>query len=541
MKKRYIYLIIILISIISIFPLLVKSNVWGHDTNFHLTNIEDITNNISLDNPLPKISPDIGNHFGYATHLFYAPLPHYTGGYLNLIFRFLNLSVDKTLVFLYFIISVLSGIVFYHYSYELLKKKPLAILSTIIYLLMPYRMGDIIIRSSFNEIFIFLFAPMILLSLNRLINNKKYLLMFVIGYTGLILSHLVMTLYFSLFLIVWALVFYKDILKKDNIIKLIKGIVLVTIFVLPFLSLLISQKLNGNYLIFKNNYMSNIDYMDYYSLSIKDYLIPLQDYSWEVPHFINILVIISTIISIYFFFKEKNKKKQKDKNIIYLIVLTTICIVMSLNIFPWKILPKTLYMIQFPWRLQTFSCIGISIIAPLCFNKLNINKLIIMFSSLLIITNIPFISSMMKNEFTIPVVIDYNNGMGHSKEYLPTNTYENIDYFENRSFEIKCHNCNTKITKNTSKELIFEITSNDEQIIEIPRLYYYGYKLKDSENKNMKFYENENGFIEFVGNSNTYTLTYTTPIAYKITTIISIITLLGIITYTVYKKKSSKN
>lgn len=540
MKKRYIYLIIVVISIISILPLLVKSNVWGHDTIFHLANIEDITNNISLTNPFPKISTNIGNGLGYATHLFYAPLPHYIGGYINLIFKTLNLGVDNCLVFTYLIISIMSGIIMYHYSYDLLKKKHLALISSIIYLLMPYRMGDIIVRSSFNEVFVFLFIPMILLSLNRLINNKKYLCLFVVGYTGLILSHLVMALYTSLFLIIWAIVFYKNIFTKENIIKLIKGISLVSILVLPFLSLLLSQKLGSNYLIFLDGYMSNIDYMNFYNLKFKDFLIPLNNYSWDVPQFINILVIITFIISIYFFFKEKNK----DKNIIYLLVLFSISFIMCLNIFPWEIVPKTLYMIQFPWRLQTFITISISIISPLCLKKLENKKLkitTIIFISLLVITQIPFIKNMMTYEYILEEKINYNTGMGHSKEYLPTSTYENIDYFDNRKIEIKCNNCSSDIIKNNSKEMVFKINTSNEQVIELPRLYYIGYELKDSNNKNVKFYENEKGFIEFIGNKDTFTLTYKAPLLYRITIILSSISILCIISYKIYLKKNKKS
>lgn len=543
MKKRYIYLIITVVSLISIFPLLVKSNVLGHDTYFHLVNIDDITNNISLTNPLPKISTNIGNGLGYGTHLFYAPLPHYIGGYINIIFRMLDLGVDNCLVFIYLIVSILSGIVMYHFAYELTKNKYTSLISSIIYLLMPYRMGDMIVRSSFNEVFIFLFIPMILLSLNGLINNKKYLLLFVIGYTGLILSHLVIALYTSLFIIVWAIIFYKQLLKKENILKTIKGILIVCMLVLPFLTLLLSQKTGGKYLIFLDDYMSNIEYMNAFSLSIKSFLIPLNDYSWEVPQFINLLVIISFLVSIFFFFKEK----KKNKNITYLLILFIICFIMCLNIFPWNILPKFLYMIQFPWRLQTFITISISIIAPLCLNKLdnkNLKKTAIIFSCLLIISEIPFIKSMMSYQYLLEPEINYNNGMGHSKEYLPVSTYQNIDYFNDRNKEIKCHNCTSSITKNNSKRMIFKIDTNDEQIIELPRIYYKGYELKDSNNNKIKFYENENGLIEFVGNKNTYTLTYKTPILYRIIIIIDIVIFIGTISYKIYlnkKKKSSKN
>lgn len=539
MKKIYTYLIIITISVLSVLPLLVKSNIWGHDTNFHLANISDITNSISINNPLPKICTNIGNGLGYATHLFYAPLPHYIGGYLNLLFKNLNLGVDNCLTFIYLIVSILSGIVMFKYAYELSKNNYVAIISSIIYILMPYRIGDMVIRSSMNEVFIFLFLPMILLSLNRLINNKKYLLLFVIGYTGLILSHLVMALYTTLFIIIWLIIFYKDILKKDTIIKLIKASLLVTIFVMPFIILLLSQKINGNYMVFVDGYMSNIDYVTSFGITVKNFLIPLNDYSWEVPQFINLLVIISSIISIYFYFKNK----VKDKNITYLITLLTICFIMCLNIFPWKLLPKTLYMIQFPWRLQTYIALSISIISPLWIKQLSDKKIktvAIIFCILLVIIQIPFTKSTMSYKYLLNDEIDYNLGMGHSKEYLPVNSYKNLEYFNTKEKTIKCNNCNYIIKENNSKKMVFEITSTDKQIIELPRLYYTGYELRDKNNRQVKFYENSNGLIEFVGSNNKYTLIYKGPILYRISVVTGIITAITLIAINIYIK-SKKN
>ncbi len=539
MKKIYTYLIIITISVLSVLPLLVKSNIWGHDTNFHLANISDITNSISINNPLPKICTNIGNGLGYATHLFYAPLPHYIGGYLNLLFKNLNLGVDNCLTFIYLIVSILSGIVMFKYAYELSKNNYVAIISSIIYILMPYRIGDMVIRSSMNEVFIFLFLPMILLSLNRLINNKKYLLLFVIGYTGLILSHLVMALYTTLFIIIWLIIFYKDILKKDTIIKLIKASLLVTIFVMPFIILLLSQKINGNYMVFVDGYMSNIDYVTSFGITVKNFLIPLNDYSWEVPQFINLLVIISSIISIYFYFKNK----VKDKNITYLITLLTICFIMCLNIFPWKLLPKTLYMIQFPWRLQTYIALSISIISPLWIKQLSDKKIktvAIIFCILLVIIQIPFTKSTMSYKYLLNDEIDYNLGMGHSKEYLPVNSYKNLEYFNTKEKTIKCNNCNYIIKENNSKKMVFEITSTDKQIIELPRLYYTGYELRDKNNHQINFYENSNGLIEFVGSNNKYTLIYKGPILYRISVVTGIITAITLIATNIYIK-SKKN
>ena len=539
MKKRHIVFIIIIISVLSIFPLLVKSNVLGHDTRFHLANIKDISNTMRLTNPLPKISNIIGNGLGYGTHLFYAPLPHYIGGYVNRIFRFLDFGADNCLVFMYLLVSISSGIIIYYLAFDLTKNKYTSLLSSIIYLLTPYRMGDMIVRSSYNEIFIFLFFPMILLSLNRLINNKKYLVLFVVSYSGLILSHLVMSLYATLFIIIWALFFYKQLFQKENILKLLRGISIVSMIVLPFLTLLVSQKMGGHYSVFTDGYMANIKDINASTLSLKSFIIPLNDYSWEVPQFTNILVIITFLISCFIIIKDKNK----NKNLYYFIILFLINFIMCLKIFPWNLLPKFFYMIQFPWRLQTFIAVSLSIIAPICFTKLSIKKLkiaTIIFTCLLIVTEIPFIKSMMNYTYLLDSDIDYNFGMGNSREYLPISANENLDYFNSKKREIKCDDCVYTITRNSSRFLKFEIETDHKQKIELPKIYYVGYELRDSNNKKIKFYENEFGLIEFIGNENTYTLTYKAPLMYRAIIILEGFVIIGIIIFKVWKR-SSKN
>ena len=58
--------------------------------------------------------------------------------------------------------------------------------------------------------------------------------------------------------------------------------------------------------------------MDYFrTLSLKSFIIPLNDYSWEVPQFTNILVIITFLISCFIIIKDKDK----NKNLYYFITL----------------------------------------------------------------------------------------------------------------------------------------------------------------------------------------------------------------------------
>lgn len=544
-KEKFKLLIIILIvSLISILPLIFKSNIYGHDSHFHLANIIDLTNSMSFKNIFPKISSEIGYGLGYGTHLFYPPLPHFISSLFNIFFRLLGLGSDNCLVFIYLLCSFFSGLVIYYLALEIFNDKKISLLSSIIYVLMPYRMGDMIVRCSLNEVFIFIFFPMILLSLIRMKNNKNFSFLFIIGYVGLILSHFVLAFYASFLFIIWAIIFYKDIFKKEIICNLIKNIIIVTIIVLPFLILLLSQKNGITYMVFLDNYITEFSWMKYYSLSITDFIIPLSDYSWDVPQFINIFVLISTVYSLYTIVKKKINNKLYYFMIGVLILNLAIC----LNIFPWKILPDIFYMIQFPWRCQTFISLFISLICPIwiIYSK-NKKNICIIFSILLIVSSIPFIKNMMSYKYLITGDIDLNKGMGNMNEYLPINlvnknTYEISEYALNRNNGIKCEYCLSNIIKNQNDILEFNISTNIVDKIELPRIYYTGYVLRDEDGKKIDFYANSNHLIEFVceNENKNYVLNFEGTLLYKISIYVRNISIILIIVNEIYKINKQK-
>lgn len=535
MKKIYLYAAIILIAVISIFPLLQKSNIYGHDSRFHVACINDIKENISFSTPIPKINSNIGNNLGYGTNLFYPPLPHYLCAYLHLTLENFGIKLSTTIALVYLLITIASGIVMFHLSFSITKKENVSLLSSVIFLLMPYRIGNIIVRAALNESFVFLFFPMILLALHRLIENKKFLLLFIIGYTGLILSHLVLAFYSSIFIIFWGLFHLKNLFKKDIIKKLLVGILIVSILVLPSISLMLSQKANGNYLVFIDGYMTGFSFLSENFCYLSDFITQKADYSWDMPLFINLLVLISLFFSfIYFIIHTQNT----NMNIFYLIFLLILCFSMCLKIFPWKILPNIFYTIQFPWRLQIFISICISILSPFWISNFKFEKITsIIFIITLLISELSFFKSLSTYKYLYDG-INYNSGLGNYQEYFSVNTYYFMDYFVERDTNIHIDNISTFNAKifESSDKIIFKIENiKGNAIIELPRLYYIGYKLTNSKNENINFYENQKGFIEFIGISDTYTLEYKGPIIYQIFIIIRNIFILLLISFYSYK------
>lgn len=533
-KNKSNIIIIFILSIIVMIPLLLGPSSLGHDTVFHVANIDSIK--LDLDSGfLPnRISSTIGNGFGYGTHLFYPMLPHTITAYLAKCTSLFHLNTLFTTVIMYGIITFLSAIAIYFLSQKITKKNPLALLSSIIFLFMPYRLGDIVVRSAFNEVFTFLFMPLVLLGLLYLIegNKKRFYLFFILGCSGLIYSHLVITLYFALLLIPFIIIYHKDIFKKDNFKALLTAVILIILIALPGLVPMTEHKFQTEYMIYVKNYMSGIDYMNAFSHHLSNYVTILKDYSWEVPFYINYIVIALLFVRIYFFIKEKKKSKEE----IFLWIFTFVAFFISLNIFPWKFVPEFLYFIQFPWRMETMLAISISLLAPLAILGVKDKKKrkIFLMAILILIpcTELPLIKKLTNDVYQIGEVIP-NNGMGHSKEYLPQKAFNNETYFEYRGNDIMLISGNAQIMEieNSKKKIEFELqTTSLETILEFPKIYYLGYHLKTKDGKVLALEESKNGFLQArIEGNGTYTLVYEGTTLEKISNILCILGIGGTI------------
>ena len=84
--KKKEYIILFFVALFIVMPFIGKNYVAGNDTNFHMSNIYAIYQNIvngSLG--LDKILPVIANDFGYGTGIFYPRLAHAISAYVSVI------------------------------------------------------------------------------------------------------------------------------------------------------------------------------------------------------------------------------------------------------------------------------------------------------------------------------------------------------------------------------------------------------------------------------------------------------------------------
>lgn len=527
MKK---YKKIILIGLFLSMPLISKNFILGHDSLYHLSNIESMIYALKKLN-LTEISPLIANGFGYGGTIFYPKLPHFILAVISIIILPFNLSSKTAISIGNILIIILSSIAMCKLLYLLFNNKKVMLIGSCIYITMPYFISDIFVRSALNETCIYLFMPLVLIGLIYLSKGerKKFYIYFILGYIGMLGSHLVMSVYFTFLMFVYIIANLKKYLNKENFKHLFFSSMIILIIFLPKAILLIQHKNLNIYGVFDANLMgSTVENVKNFSITLKSVLIP-DIYSGGINYFINIFVIVISIFAIIFLlFKEKQKDTKQNLNSI--VIILCISIFLSTKFFPYQYIPDLFLSIQFACRNHIFTCFTMSIIfsygmSILYQYKSNIIKIIpyvTMISSILcavlIINNAPY---------TKNVSYDTIAGMGFQKEYLTKQALKNIEYIKNRQQGIKIISKNTKakvkVIKDDVPYLKFTIAGLKEKErleLELPRLYYLGYEIiltsKEKE-QTIKYENNKNGFIKIIVPENgTVEIKYTGTAIYQI-------------------------
>lgn len=531
-KYINIYTIVIFIFSIFVFSPLFFGYINGDDYAFHVANINARSSDFSY--VFAKILPEIGHNLGYGIGLFYPCLPHVLASSILSIVSLFGFDFLLALKITKFLIILCSGLTMYLLATKLFKNKQKGVMSAIFYLSSSYFFVDMYSRDALNECFVFIFMPLVFLGLYYLFreNNKLiFYICFILGYVGLMYSHLVLAVWFTLFLIIFLLLFLKEIFKKQNLVPLIIASMLILIFTSPFTISLVEHMINGEYTIFTmpGNQL-------HWTLSIKYFFLPFFDYTSKQNYLyvtFNIIIILLGLCALIRIFKKK-VPKNRVKFIIGFLIIGILGMFFTSCDTIWPYIPEFLYNIQFPWRTATFATIGICILAVEgldSFYQLFKKKYIPVASTILIIilsANVCY--NMLHIQMLKSFECNINNGMGGQREYLPIETANHLEYFDNREddkIKIIKGKANVKILKNKIPNMEFKVKNIKKTVtLELPRLYYLGYKITDSKGQEIKNFKNDNGFVAVkIKENGKYYLSYPGTTAYQIAKYICIITI----------------
>ena len=559
--KRWVhYLIIVIIGLLISIPFLWVQLYLSDDGKYHLLRLIGLDNSMEYGSFPFLVFPFFCKNWGYSMMTFYPQLVTYIPYVLGLISGAfstgLKIFASLTVVF--------SGIFMYNLVNEVTKKKGVAFLSAILYMIFPYRFECLFNRFAIGEFTAFVFIPIVFQGLyNLLQGDKKRHYYIAIGATGLLLTHTISTVYTALFCLIFVLFNIKAFFNKEVIKKCLINIAFILLMSAMFIIPMLEFKFSADYSILRPNVMKT-NAENVYTKTIKPSQL-LKDIGEDngVSFVVGIPFITMILLGILAF--RKIDKEHKDFYISFLI-LGVISIIMCTYLFPWRFMPDILCTLQYPWRLLGFAFF---FFAPVCamniyylLNSIN-KKWLKAIAWLLAIAIIAGFTVMELNQYPTDDTslddkyektnkenpqIDY---FAINRDNMPWKALSNqFGYLEDRKDNTEVISGNVDIVSENKEALHLEIeikNAKKDTKLELPYLFYPGYTITleyNGKTTEIDYYESEYGFVainlpEDI-ETGKITVDYTATVLEKTAYAISAISIVGFIVYVVWFRKKWK-
>lgn len=526
-KKKYqlliIFFVFILFSIVPIFfsHIYKQQIVFGHDIEFHIGRIIGLSESIQHKIFFPKINPFFIDGAGYASSIFYSDIFIYIPAFLVLT----GLSPTKAYVVFIILINFATLFIAYYSMKSVNKDRLKSFLFATLYTLASYRLFDMTTRAALGELLAFVFLPLALLGIYQIFygNQKKWYLLS-LGMCGILLSHIISTLIFSVFIFVFVLI---NIKKIKIYLPLLKATLLTLVLSAFYLVPIIEQLASNTFIVDKSPILLSNQAKDFGT-----YFLYALSNNVKFPN-IGIVILVFSII----FFPFVNKFKNSfTKN---LFVISFIFLFLTSSLFPWKLLNHSFFsVIQFPWRLFIISTLGLT--WTMVDNSLwtaTIKKVSLL-SSIALILSISFSINALNVDGKKTTYTELDNvssfAIGGGQEYLLKDT--NFGELLNKKTKF-IHSDNIKITnyRKIGNQISFNFKTDKKETAILPLLYYKGYSANVVGNgsvTNLKPNNDYNNFIsvDLTGNGKFF-ISYKPTMAQQISFIVSLISVSILIFY----------
>lgn len=325
---------------------------------------------------------DLGFGFGYPLFNFYPPLVYYLGE----IYYLLGNTSYITAIKLVFASSfIFSAAAMYFWTRHHFGRLP-AVVSAAFYTYAPYRAVDAFVRGALAEAFSFVWLPIILLSIDQLFSSKtnspptqKHLLIWslvlCLSYSGLMLTHNLIVLPFTLLLPFYVLLklgLSRRFPFKSLSFTLTAGILALTLTAFFWLPALAEKQFTlVDDILLTERYSYSLHYVHPTQLwnSIWGYggSSPdlLDGFSLKIGKLHLLASVAAVIAAVFTFFKSKTQKispRFQITAITFILLILSSLMTTSFTSFVWDTFTP-LQFLQFPWRFLTFTTLFTSILS----------------------------------------------------------------------------------------------------------------------------------------------------------------------------------
>ncbi len=526
----------------------------GDDLCYHLARMEGIKDGI-LDGQVPVIiMPDALKGNGYLNAM-YPYLFLYIGAFL----RICRVSIGLSYKSVVFLANLGSAVCTYYAVKSMSKSRRTIILAVVLYTLMPYRFTNIFSRGDLGETLALTFWPLLIAGLYHvMLGDRQKWYYLVLGFSGILQSHILSIAIAAGFCIVSALVFVINIWKEKRYVEIGKAagitILLNLWFLVPFLQYYFNGNLNTNILRWSGFFEQSVN-PSYLTQTISLY--NKQYFSLGLP-----LLGCAGMGVLYLVCEKKNNKTNLNKYLNYLLVMGVILTYMMTGYFPGlemcknDFLKSILTMIQFPWRFLGPAGVCFLFVGSLRLSESEILKpyrnLIF---ALLIGLNLLTIISVPADNTHMP----YDDVTATASKGHDSKMAANIGIFyphEWRKGGIVDEELTTNVvvsdmnhvkvygySKKGTKAQTTYIADADGNYIELPILNYYGYRAYDENGKRLDVIEGSKQRIRIMtegdGKEHTVYVRFGPVVSFVAADVISALTIAGI-AYMYWRKRVAK-
>ena len=340
-------------------PLAGESLLIGHDSHFHMARIEGLAEGLASGQFPVRVHGGTLNGYGYANPLFYPELLLYVPAVLNL----LGVSIVSCYKFYLVLLNVLTVVLAYLPFQKLFKDRTVALTMAVVYLLNPYRLICLYLRSAVGEAAAITFLPLVLYGLYAiLLGEQKDWLWLVFGATGILQAHVLSTELTALLAVVVVLVFVRQLFTKEKrILSLLYAAICTVLLNLWFLLPMVLTILNIHPQVF-DRVQSPVSFTKWDVI----HLFMTGTLEEVGPHPLGWIALFGTGFYVLYriLVEPKPEEKYPLRFMDTLLWTTVVGCIATTAYFPWEsvakipLLGKILDVIQFPYRLM--SLVGVS-------------------------------------------------------------------------------------------------------------------------------------------------------------------------------------
>lgn len=495
-----------LLILISSLPLMQDMILSSGDLGYHMLRMMGVKDGL-LSGQFPvRIAPEWQQGYGYASSIFYGETLIYVGALIRLIgFSY----ITSYRLFILFI-NILTILVAYYSFRKIFEDRYIGLLCTMLYTLSVYRISKTFICGSLGETFGILFLPLIAYGFYRVfmqdITDKEYRFSWIpltVAFTGLVQSHLLTGEQVGAFTILLCLILIRRVFRKQTFTVLAKTVIYSVLlsawFLVPFADYMLRgdfviQHVSGRTIQYRGLYLAHLlftFFRDGNNVFYSD-----NGMADSQPMGLGIaLVVVLLLWGGMLFFRRTTHLKSEEKALGKIMgVFAVLSLWMTLSIFPWDkiqslngITETLVSSIQFPNRFLTIATLCTVVLAGVVAKEIKAQyetegfRLFFAGMAVLTICSGLYLTDIMLQKNDVYRIYD-EKGMGNGyiagAEYLPYGAdptqFWTHDPYAGENVEIaEYHKDGTKIEMNCRN------LSSGEELVELPLLYYYGYRAYD--------------------------------------------------------------